>query len=73
MTITVNGDTVTIADNATVADLMAERHLTSAGTAVAVNAAVVPASTLSSTSRDPRCELEFRCVGDVFKIMIFYK
>ena len=40
MTITVNGDTVTIADNATVADLMAERHLTSAGTAVAVNAAV---------------------------------
>ena len=47
MTITVNGDTVTIADNATVADLMAERHLTSAGTAVAVNAAVVPASTWS--------------------------
>ena len=44
MIITVNGETTTIADNATVADLMAERQLTSAGTAVAVDAAVVPAS-----------------------------
>ena len=58
MTITVNGDTVTIADNATVADLMAERHLTSAGTAVAVNAAVVPASTWSPTTLAPGAEVD---------------
>ena len=64
MTITVNGDTVTIADNATVADLMAERHLTSAGTAVAVNAAVVPASTSSTTTLAPGAEVAILTAGE---------
>lgn len=45
MKVTVNGEECTIADGTTVADLMAERGLTSEGTAVAVDAAVVPSST----------------------------
>lgn len=58
MTITVNGETTTIADNATVADLMAERQLTSAGTAVAVDAAVVPASQWATTTLAEGAEVD---------------
>lgn len=45
MKLTVNGEECTLAAGTTVADLMKERGLTSEGTAVAVDAAVVPAAT----------------------------
>ena len=48
-TITVNGEPTTIATGTTIADIMAARHLTSEGTAVAVDAAVVPASAWAQT------------------------
>ena len=58
MIITVNGETTTIADNATVADLMAERQLTSAGTAIAVDAAVVPASRWATSTLAEGAEVD---------------
>lgn len=45
MNVTVNGEPCTIADGATVATLMEERGLTNEGTAVAVDATVVPSAT----------------------------
>lgn len=58
MIITVNGESVDVPQGTTVATLMAARQLTPAGTAVAVDAVVVPASTWGDTVLEDGCSVD---------------